>query len=84
MDKYRNTAASAKSESHDAASVAAGLQDDFMGLIAIFDRHLARPLDMQGQARTALFEAKSAAQRGLDLSQRLVCLLQGSQLSRPG
>ena len=84
MDRYRNIAAAAKSEGHDAGSVAAGLQDDFMGLIAIFDRHLARPIAVQGQARTALFEAKSAAQRGLELSQRLVGLLQGPRLSRPG
>ena len=75
MDKYSNVATAAKSEQHDVASVAASLRDDFDRLIAIFDRHLSKGLDVGGEATLALSEAKCAAQRGLDLSHRLIGLL---------
>jgi len=74
MDIYRHAAMAAKSDRHEVASVAASLRDDFSGLVAIFDRHLARPLD-EGEAKRALSDAKSAAQRGLELSQHLIGLL---------
>jgi len=78
MDNYRNSAAEAQPERYDPVSVAASLRDDFNGLIAIFDRHLSRPLDVDGEVRLALSEAKCAAQRGHDLSKRLMGLLRQS------
>jgi len=59
----------------DAASVAQSLRTDFIGLIAIFDRQLSNGIAADGDARSRIFDARVAAERGLDLTRELVELL---------
>jgi hypothetical protein len=76
MGKYKSLAsAPVESEPRGAVSVAQSVQQDFSGLVAIFDRHLANAPQLNGDARSAILEAKAAAERGLQLSHRLVYLL---------
>ena len=58
-----------------AASVAQSLRDDFVGLIAIFDRQLANRDFAACNKRSKISDAKAAAERGLTLSEELIELL---------
>jgi len=62
--------------SPDAAAVAESVEEDFSSLIAIFDRQLSNGLDEE--ARSAAFQARAAAERGLELSRRLISVLRNS------
>ena len=82
MDKFKKlVGASDEWIQCDVASVAQSVQADFSGLVAIFDRQLESPIEIDGEARTAIAQAKSAAQRGLELSARLISMLQASRSS---
>ncbi len=63
----------------DAASIAQSLQEDFVGLIAIFDRQLTSGYLPTGKKRSKITEARAAAERGVRLSERLVQLLRNSR-----
>ena len=58
-----------------APQTAESLQNDFSGLIAIFDRHLAALSPEDSQARKHITQAKAAAERGLRLSRELIDLV---------
>jgi len=78
MDKHEGVA-SARAEwvEDNAASVAESVEKDFSGLIEIFGSQLAGSADVEDRARSALSEAKAAAERGLKLSRQLIELLKG-------
>lgn len=59
----------------DAPVAAKSLQNDFNGLIEIFDRHLAALSPEDGMARKHISQARAAAERGLRLSRELVELV---------
>jgi hypothetical protein len=59
----------------DAHSAADSLRTDFEKLIEVFDRQLATPSQTDAAIRTQITEARLAAQRGLELTQRLARLL---------
>ena len=75
MSRRRSLGAAEDLGQDDAISVAQSLQEDFIGLIAIFDRQLAIGLTAGAVARSKISDAKAAAQRGLSLSQELAELL---------
>ena len=60
----------------DAQGAATSLQTDFAKLIRVFDRQLATPAQNDDATRRQIAEARLAAARGLELSQRLTRLLQ--------
>lgn len=63
----------------DAASLAQSLQEDFAGLIAIFDRQLKSGSLPAGKKRSKITDARAAAERGVRLSEELVELLRNSR-----
>ena len=74
MDELRHLAGTAEQWiSGDSVAVAESVHKDFSGLIAIFDRQLNNGLDQE--ARVAIAQARAAAARGLELSERLIELL---------
>ena len=75
MNRRRAVDTAEEMDQDDAASVAQSLQSDFVGLIAIFDRQLANGTVVDGNARSKIFDAKAAAERGLGLAHELVELL---------
>jgi len=81
MDKYSDLAhETVRSGPYEAASVTESVQQDFRGLIAIFNRHLAEAPQVVGEARSTIAQAKAAAERGLKLSQQLLDLLRSNGL----
>ena len=74
----RHRAGAIEVEQDDASSVVQSLRDDFLGLIAIFDRQLANGSGVSPAARSKIAEARAAAERGLRLSQNLVELLRSN------
>jgi len=78
--KYKQLAAVSDEWVQDgASSVARAVEQDFSALIAIFDRHLKSRFEIGAEVKSALSEAKAAAQRGLTLSHRLVDLLRDTR-----
>ena len=78
MDKYKyKHLASPSGEwvQEDATSVAQAVEQDFSALIAVFNGHLDSGIDLGAEAKSALSEARGAAERGLKLSRRLIDLL---------
>ena len=75
MNRRRSAGAAEDLDQDDALSVAQSLQEDFIGLIATFDRQLANGSVGSTEARAKILDAKGAAQRGLSLSQELSELL---------
>ena len=61
----------------EAMGAAEAVQRDFENLIAMFDRQLDGLPANDSQARAHLARAKSAAERGLRLSQKLIETLGG-------
>jgi hypothetical protein len=81
MDKYKyKDIASPSGEwvQENASSVAQAVEQDFSALIAIFNGHLDSGIDLGVEAKSALSEARGAAERGLKLSRRLIDLLRES------
>src|SRR4051812_43863253 len=78
MNKHEGVA-SARAEwvGDNAASVAESVEKDFSGLIEIFGSQLASSADVEDAAKSAISEAKAAAERGLKLSRQLIELLRG-------
>jgi len=66
--------ASQRTGHFDPSSAAAALQDDFAELVRIFDRELAGAQN-DATTRPHIAGAKEAAERGLELSQKLAGLL---------
>jgi hypothetical protein len=63
----------------ESAHVAEAVRSDFSALFAIFDRQLANGAGTNGRMRSHTAEARSAAKRGMELSNQLVRVLrQGS------
>lgn len=75
MSRRRSADAAEDLDQDDAMSVAQSLQEDFIGLIAIFDRELANESAANAEGRPKIADAKAAALRGLSLSQQLSELL---------
>ena len=75
MSRRRSADAAEDLDQDDAMSVAQSLQEDFIGLIAIFDRELANESAANAEGRSKIADAKAAAQRGFSLSQQLSELL---------
>jgi hypothetical protein len=76
MTGERHQADAAEEMEQDiATSVAQSLRNDFVGLIAIFDRQLANEIAADGKTRSNTHYAKATAERGLSLSQELIQLL---------
>ena len=61
----------------DAAFVAQSLREDFVALIAIFDRRRMNAVQCD-EALTNIDHARLAAERGLKLSEKLIELLRSS------
>lgn len=59
----------------DAASIAQSLRDDFLALIAVFDSQRVNSAAQLDEARSSISVARTAAERGLQLSEQLVELL---------
>ena len=72
MDKNTRPANSSELSACGDVFDANSVRQDFIQLIAIFDRQLARLTDDDGQTRFHLLRAKAAAERGLKLSSELV------------
>jgi hypothetical protein len=62
----------------DAASIAQSLRNDFIALIAVFDRQRVSGSEHLEEARANISIARAAAERGLRLSEQLVELLRGT------
>jgi hypothetical protein len=78
MDKFGHVArASDDWSSFDSSSVAETVAKDFSGLVAMFDRHLKTSASRDSEA-LAVLKARAAAERGLELSQRLLELTRNS------
>jgi len=76
MNKSTRTSGVSDDWLSDGAPVAAeSLQNDFNGLIEIFDRHLAALPPDDGLARKHISQARAAAERGLRLSRELIELV---------
>ena len=75
MSRRRSADTAEQLDQDDAISVAHSLQEDFVGLIAIFDRQLASISVAGSEVRSKISHAKTAAQRGLRLSQELAEML---------
>jgi hypothetical protein len=75
MSRRRSLSAAENLDQDDATGVAESLQDDFIGLIAIFDRQLAAGSAVGGASCTKIADARAAAQRGLSLARELAELL---------
>ena len=75
MSRRRSADTAVQLDQDDAIAVAHSLQEDFVGLIAIFDRQLAIKSAAVGEAQSKISDARTAAQRGLRLSQELAELL---------
>ena len=63
----------------DASALAQSLQEDFVGLIALFDRQLKSGSVPAGKKRSKIIDARAAAERGVRLSEELVELLRNSR-----
>ena len=73
MDKYRfRSELSGDWLSVDPPLSVESLQNDFSGLIAVFDRHLKALSPDDRQARTHILQARAAAERGLKLCRELI------------
>jgi hypothetical protein len=79
MDKYTQSVDRLEWAQHDNAEfVAESIQADFRDLVDIFDHQLAGLLDSDGPMRSHIAEARLAAERGLQLSHRLIEVLRAS------
>ena len=75
MSKSRSSSRVAVLEQVDVVSVARSLEEDFARLIALFDRELESRSASSSGARSRIADARSAAQRGFNVSQELSELL---------
>ena len=76
MDKYDSGAGRSERPSPaDAASVAESVQADFAALVGILENRLAALADSDSQVRRHVSDAKAAAERGVELSGRLLAAL---------
>lgn len=66
-------------DQEDAASLAQSVHQDFVGLLAIFDRQLTSEVGPPGKNRSRIAGARAAAERGLRLTEELVQLLRDSR-----
>jgi hypothetical protein len=73
----RPTAVAAKADGDDATLLAHSLRTDFARLITIFDCRLE---NASTAGRSVIADARTAAHRGLKLSEDLIELLQKNQL----
>jgi hypothetical protein len=80
MDRAKLNLEDSKSGQHDSAAIAESVNRDFGELVAIFSRHLEVGEYANGQDRSAILEARAAAEHGLRLSRQLLELL---RLSSP-
>ena len=79
MDKYTQFVDRSEcAPDQDAAFVAESIQADFQDLVGIFDHQLAGLSETEGPMRSHLAKAKLAAERGLELSHRLIEILRAS------
>jgi hypothetical protein len=79
MDKYRPPSElSGDWLSDDPPLSVESLQNDFSGLIRVFDRHLKALPPEDRQARSHILQARAAAERGLRLSRELIDLVKSS------
>ena len=62
-------------EQVDAVSLSHSLQEDFAKLIAVFDHELKNGSSPSGDAQSRIADARTAAKRGLTISQQLSELL---------
>lgn len=80
MNEYgRAPGASEQFDQCDAAYAAEAIQRDFHNLITIFDRQLGSLPQEDLPAQSHIFEARQAAERGLELVEGLVGLLRTSR-----
>jgi hypothetical protein len=76
MDKYTQSVDRSDWIPEDGATfVAESIQADFQDLVDIFDHQLAGLSDTDGPMRSHVAEARSAAERGLQLSHKLIEVL---------
>jgi hypothetical protein len=81
MDKYVQSVDQYNFASpDDAAFVAQSIQADFTDLVGIFDRQLDGLSNADDRIRSHITEARIAALRGLQLSGRLIEILEQRQL----
>lgn len=79
MDKYTQSVDPSEYSQHDGAEfVAESIQADFQDLVGIFDRQLAGLSGPDGPMHSHIAEARSAAERGLQLSYRLIEILRAA------
>lgn len=77
MDKDTRVAeASEKRIDSNKTNLAQLVRDDFRGLIAIFDHQLANAAGGDPETLDTIREARAAAERGVDLTEKLLKLLQ--------
>ena len=62
----------------DADSIAQSLRDDFISLIAVLDRQRVNGSEQLDEVRAKISVARTAAERGLQLSEQLVELLRAT------
>ena len=73
MDEYRGQASWFGEPSRiSAACIAQSVLRDFTALIAIFDGYMVTTAAADREARTMISQARASAERGLELSQRLM------------
>jgi hypothetical protein len=77
--KYKDLAsASGEWVQEDPSAIAQAVEQDFSALIAIFNDHLDGDKGLGVDTKSALSDARAAAERGLKLSHRLIDLLRES------
>jgi hypothetical protein len=78
MDRAKLQLDELESDPRDSASVAETVNRDFGELVAIFSRHLEVAQYADCKDRSAVMDARAAAEHGLRLSRQLVDLLRTS------
>jgi hypothetical protein len=81
MDEHDCQAGSVESDPSEAADVPRMLRRDLTALLRILDEQLASLSENESDRRLHIAEARSAAQRGLTISEQLIDLLRADGLN---
>jgi|KBSMisStaDraftv2_1062788.scaffolds.fasta_scaffold16125_5 hypothetical protein len=79
MDKAAQGQVDRLSDGECSTAVAQAIEADFRALIRVLDGQLARLSEADSRKRPHITDAKSAAERGLSLSRKLLSALQKAQ-----